>query len=94
MSTEPQDGAPLATWESEGGSVPVSYRSAASLRKSAQLGELVVAVFDIAGTYSTDPREVSRLATFVVRHLLGSYVDAPPAVGRLAPAVSSPLLTY
>lgn len=35
-----------------------------------QLGDLVVAVFDDAAQYSTDPREVSRLATQVVLHLL------------------------
>jgi hypothetical protein len=34
------------------------------------LGELVVAVFDIAAQYSTDPREVSRLATRVVMQIV------------------------
>lgn len=33
-------------------------------------GELVVAVFDSAAHYSADPREVSRLATEVVVHML------------------------
>lgn len=37
---------------------------------TAQLGELVVAAFDAAAQYSTDPPEVSRLATRVVTHVL------------------------
>jgi len=37
---------------------------------SAPLGELVVAAFDEAARYSTDPREVSRLATQAVQHML------------------------
>ena len=40
------------------------------IRQSAQLGELVVAAFDEAAHYSTDPREVSRLATQAVEHML------------------------
>jgi len=39
-------------------------------RKTAQLGDVVVAAFDSAALYSTDPREVSRLATQAVAHLL------------------------
>jgi hypothetical protein len=38
--------------------------------KTAQLGQLVVAVFDEAAQYSSDPREVSRLATEAVMHIL------------------------
>lgn len=38
--------------------------------KTAQLGELVVAVYDEAGHYSTDPREVSRLATRAISHMV------------------------
>lgn len=38
--------------------------------ETAQLGELVVAAFDEAAQYSSDPREVSRLATRAVMHLL------------------------
>ena len=38
--------------------------------KTAELGELVAAVFDKAALYSTDPEEVSRLATRAVMHLL------------------------
>ena len=37
---------------------------------TARLGELVAAAFDEAARYSADPREVSRLATQAVRHLL------------------------
>jgi hypothetical protein len=37
---------------------------------SAQLGELVVAAFDEAAHYSTDPRQVSRLATQAVGDML------------------------
>lgn len=39
-------------------------------RNTAELGELVVAVFDAAAIYSTDPREVSRLATQVIVKVL------------------------
>ena len=39
-------------------------------RRTARLGELVAAVFDEAARYSTDPREVSRLATHAVSHLM------------------------
>ena len=35
----------------------------ALVRKSAELGEVVEAVFDKAAHYSADPKEVSRLAT-------------------------------
>jgi hypothetical protein len=37
---------------------------------TAPLGELVVAVFDKAARYSSDPREVSRLATQAIMELL------------------------
>jgi hypothetical protein len=40
------------------------------VHKTAQFGELVVAAFDNAAHYSTDPREVSRLATQAVAHIL------------------------
>ncbi len=42
----------------------------ASVRKTAQLGEVVAAAFDRAALYSTDPREVSRLATQAIAHML------------------------
>jgi hypothetical protein len=35
-----------------------------------QLGDLVVAAFDEAAHWSSDPREVSRLATGVVRYVI------------------------
>ena len=41
-----------------------------TVHKTAQLGELIVAAFDKAAHYSTDPQEVSRLATQAVVHLL------------------------
>ena len=40
------------------------------IRKTAELGELVVAAFDEAARFSTDPREVSRLATRAIAHML------------------------
>lgn len=41
-----------------------------NVHPTAQLGELVVAAFDKAAQYSTDPREVARLATRAVMHML------------------------
>jgi hypothetical protein len=38
----------------------------ADLRKTAELGEVVVTAFDKAAHYSTDPREVAQLATQAV----------------------------
>jgi|GEM_PF-3398992 len=38
--------------------------------KTAKLGDLVAAVFDEAEQYSSDPLEVSRLATRAVTHML------------------------
>jgi hypothetical protein len=40
------------------------------VHKTAQLGDLVTAVFDGAAQYSADPREVSRLATQAVALML------------------------
>jgi len=40
--------------------------------KTARLGELILAAFDMAARYSTDPREVSRLATGAVMRMLRS----------------------
>lgn len=37
---------------------------------TAYLGKLVVTVFDTAAQYSTDPEEVSQLATQTVMHIL------------------------
>jgi hypothetical protein len=39
-------------------------------QQTAELGELVVAAFDEATRYSTDPREVSRLATRAVMDIV------------------------
>ena len=39
-------------------------------RTTAQIGELIAAVFDAAAGYSADPREVSRMATLTVMHIL------------------------
>jgi hypothetical protein len=41
----------------------------APIHKTAQLGELVVAVFDDAAQYDTDPEAVSRIATRAVMHI-------------------------
>ena len=41
-----------------------------NIHKTVELGDLVVAVFDAAARYSTDPREVSRLATKAVKLML------------------------
>lgn len=41
-----------------------------TLRKTAEFGEVVVTAFDKAAHYSTSPREVSRLATRVIAHIL------------------------
>ena len=41
----------------------------ANIQKTAQLGELVVAVFDEAAHYSADPWEVSRMATQAVMNM-------------------------
>jgi hypothetical protein len=50
---------------------------------SVQLGELVAAAFDDAAQYSSDPREVSRLATETVAHLLRRARDTSRAPTRL-----------
>lgn len=41
-----------------------------SVRRTAQLGELVAAAFDAAALSSTDPQKVSRLATLAVMDML------------------------
>jgi hypothetical protein len=38
--------------------------------KTIPLGDLVLTVFDNAAKYSADPREVSRLATQTISHML------------------------
>jgi hypothetical protein len=44
----------------------------ANLRKTAELGEVVVTAFDKAASYSTDPREVAQLATQAIALMLRS----------------------
>jgi hypothetical protein len=46
-------------------------------RRTVPLGELVVAAFDVAARQSEDPREISRLATRTVRHLLRCASSGP-----------------
>jgi len=41
-----------------------------NVHKTALLGDLIAAVFDEAACYSTDPNQVSRLATQAVLHIL------------------------
>jgi hypothetical protein len=38
--------------------------------KTVPLGELILTVFDKAAQYSADPREISRLATQAISHML------------------------
>ena len=40
------------------------------IHRTAELGEVVAAAFDEAARWTTAPREVSRLATQVVAHVL------------------------
>lgn len=49
-------------------------------RKTAPFGELLVAVFDEASRYSTDPEEISRMTRDVVARILRRATPAP--VGR------------
>jgi hypothetical protein len=56
--------------------------------KTAQLGDLVVAAFDKAAQYSTDPREVSRLATRAVMHMLLRAREEPSI--SLSPPTTCP----
>jgi len=43
---------------------------ATHIHKTAQLGDLITEAFDNAAEYSPDPREVARLATRAVMHML------------------------
>jgi hypothetical protein len=58
------------------------------LRHSAPLGEVVAAAFDQAALYSTDQREVTRLATQALRHLLRRLEAVAAGPGLQVPAVS------
>jgi len=53
-----------------------------SVRDTARLGDLIVAVYDIAAQYSKDPREISRLATSAVQSMLRRS-DEPSNSARL-----------
>ena len=52
--------------------------------KKIRLGDLVVAVFDEASHYSSDPKEVLRLATLTVMHMLlaarRTLAPLPPSI--------------
>ena len=50
------------------------------------VGELVVAAFDEAAHHSSDPKEISRLATRVVEHVLLTARRQPPRLPRAEPA--------
>jgi hypothetical protein len=49
------------------------------VRKTAQLGEVVVTVFDKAVRYSTDPRQVSRLAAQAIALILRQLPPRMPS---------------
>ncbi len=60
--------------------------------KTAQIGELVAAAFDLAAGYTTDSNEVSRLATSAVNRMLRRapttsrrWVRAPSSATRVIP---------
>jgi hypothetical protein len=59
-------------------------------RNTVQLGELVVAAFDIAAQHTTDPREASRLATEVVVNLLRRARGTSHSARRLPPEKDKP----
>lgn len=49
-------------------------------RETAQLGELIETVFDIAARYSADPREISHLATRAVMEILRRAREIAPTL--------------
>jgi hypothetical protein len=53
------------------------------------VGELVVAVFDEAARYSSDPEVSSRLATRVIEHVLLTARRLPARGASRAPAVEA-----
>ena len=55
-------------------------------RKTASLGELIVTVFDKAASYSTEPVEISRLATGAITHMIR---HAHRSLDALVPPASS-----
>lgn len=50
-----------------------------------RVGDLIVAAFDEAARFSTDPVEVSQLATRAVTHILERTRRAPPSRAELVP---------
>ena len=48
-------------------------------RGTAQLGDLIAAAFDEAAGYTSDPKQVSSLATRAVLHMLRRAPKAPAA---------------
>lgn len=48
-----------------------------------RFGDFVAAIFDEAAQHSTDPREVSRLATRAVRHALWRSRKTSPSSRRV-----------
>ena len=55
------------------------FRMSTAPRKTVQLGELVVAVFDMAARFSTDQQETSRLGSGVVMLMFQSLRAVWPA---------------
>jgi hypothetical protein len=55
------------------------------MQMTVELGDLIQAVFDEAARHSTDPREVSRLATQAVAQLLYRHLlkKTRPRPGRI-----------
>jgi hypothetical protein len=60
------------------------------VHKRADLGDLVVAAYDEAARYSSNPREVSRLANTVVLQLLHALPSRPRIV-RPRPKSAKPV---
>jgi hypothetical protein len=55
--------------------------------KTVPLGDLILTVFDKAAQYSADPREVARLATQTISHMLWHA----PKLKILRPSISTVL---
>jgi len=59
-------------------------RSQALIQETIRLGDLIVAIFDEAAYYSSDPKEVSRLATQTLMHMLRAarrtLAPLPPSI--------------
>ena len=60
------------------------------VNKTATLGDLVVTVFDEAAKQSGDPRQVSRLATRAITHMLRVHPSAHWAVRAYNPGKVAP----